>query len=82
MRMMLYGPHASIISTTGAPFLRLGGRDASFQIARFQRITASRTLLVRLGGAPAAPDALLLRPQKPRKNHAVPLGERQATFKK
>ena len=26
-------------STIGAPFLRLGGRYASFQIARFQRIT-------------------------------------------
>ena len=32
-------PYASIINIIGAPFLRLGGRSASFQVARCQRIT-------------------------------------------
>ena len=71
-------PCASIIGTIRAPFRRLWGRYASFQIARFQRITEPpRTLLVRFGGAP---DALLLGPPKPRRNHAVPLGEHLSSY--
>ena len=80
MRMMFAcrarAPYVSIISTIGAPFLSwrplcfLSDRSISENCR-----AASRTLLVLFGGAPDAPDARLLRLPKPRKDHAVPLGE-------
>ena len=71
--MLAHGARASIMSTIGALFLLPCSISENYP-------AASRTLPVRFGGAPDAPDALLLRPPKPRKNHAVPLRERLSSY--
>ena len=77
-------PYWSIISTIGVLFLRHWGPGYFLpdrSISENYR-AASGTLLVRFGFAPDALDALLLRPPKPRKNHAVLLGERLSSYER